>query len=315
MVYGNRRKKNGFPVITVAVTALLFISVMAFIRPEIKERIVSSVAEIIGSQGKYTKPVEMKGAQKKDDSASNGSVIKKMPALPELLSSDVLQGVNKENKDRIPDVDFAALEEDSVTRQKMILRKEALGIRKGLDMVVRSDETFKLGETTLSMRDLIEKIQLKKGGVFEESLNEKDRIKQDDIIEYGIYVVQSGDNIWNIHFKIIKEFFSYRGHHVLENADEPLDGGLSSGVGKLLKFSEKMVFIYNLPEKRIDDNINLLEPLSKIVIYNMKEVFSLLHEIDLDNVDKIRFDGQAIWIPAKNTQLINDITRDQEDGL
>jgi hypothetical protein len=82
-------------------------------------------------------------------------------------------------------------------------------------------------------------------------------------------------------------------------ADEPVDQGMSSGVGKILKFSEAMVIIYNLVDKKVDSNINLLEPLSKIIIYNMDEVFSLLFEFNYDNIDRIQFDGTTIWIPAK----------------
>ena len=60
-----------------------------------------------------------------------------------------------------------------------------------------------------------------------------------------------------------------------------------------------MVIIYNLVDKKVDSSINLLEPLSKVVIYNMDEVFSLLFEVNYDNIDRIQFDGKTIWIPTK----------------
>jgi hypothetical protein len=112
-------------------------------------------------------------------------------------------------------------------------------------------------------------------------------------------VVQPGDNIWNIHFNILKEFYENQGITISPNADEPINRGMSSGVGKILKFSETMVIIYNFIERKIVSNIELLEPLSKIIIYNMDEIFSLLQEINYENLDRIQFDGKSIWVPTK----------------
>ena len=49
------------------------------------------------------------------------------------------------------------------------------------------------------------------------------------------------DNIWNIHFEFLKEYFQYRGIVVTDSADEPKKKGGSSGIGRILKFSENMV--------------------------------------------------------------------------
>jgi len=178
-------------------------------------------------------------------------------------------------------------------------RKKKLGIDKSLDLIVQPNERFTIGGTKVSIRDILAKAVGATGGLLEEKIDESGQITVDVDGEYGIYVVRQGDNIWNIHFKIVQEYFSHRGTDVIKTADEPLPGGLSSGVGRLLKFSEKMVIIYNLLEGSISSDIDLLEPLSKIVVYNMHEVFSLLQEIDYNNVDNIRFDGSVIWIPAK----------------
>ncbi|MCD4675300.1 MAG: hypothetical protein K8S18_04800 [Desulfobacula sp.] len=149
------------------------------------------------------------------------------------------------------------------------------------------------------MRDILEKAFIKKGDVFQEKIDDSGAVRPQKTKEYGIYVVQPGDNIWNIHFNILKEFYEYQGINVSPQADEPYGQGMSSGVGKILKFSETMVIIYNLIEKKVDSNIDLLEPLSKIVVYNMDEVFSLLQEFNYDNIDRLQFDGKTIWIPAK----------------
>ena len=199
----------------------------------------------------------------------------------------------------MPTIDYKELKKNNKLKQLMVSRKESLGIKKSLDMIVNSDESFKIGDIQISMRDILEKAFIKKGDVFQEKIDDSGAVRPQKTKEYGIYVVQPGDNIWNIHFNILKEFYEYQGINVSPQADEPYGQGMSSGVGKILKFSETMVIIYNLIEKKVDSNIDLLEPLSKIVVYNMDEVFSLLQEFNYDNIDRLQFDGKTIWIPAK----------------
>jgi len=201
----------------------------------------------------------------------------------------------------LPAIDYKYLKKDEKLKALMISRKESLGIKKSLDMIVHSDENFKIGDIQISMRDILEKAFIKQGEVFEEKIDASGAVQPQKIKAYGIYVVQPGDNIWNIHFNILKEFYEFQGINVSPKADEPIDQGMSSGVGKILKFSETMVIIYNLIEKKVDLTIDLLEPLSKIVVYNMDEVFSLLQEVNYDNIDRIQFDGKTIWIPAKKS--------------
>ncbi|MCP4671421.1 MAG: hypothetical protein GY857_08935 [Desulfobacula sp.] len=199
----------------------------------------------------------------------------------------------------LPDLDYKNLKKDKTLKKLMGSRKENLGIKKSLDMIVKSNESFTIGDNKISMRDILEKAFIKEGSVFEEKIENSGAVLPQKIKEYGIYVVQPGDNIWNIHFNILKEFYEHKGINVSPKADEPVDSGMSSGVGKILKFSETMVIIYNLVEKKVASDIDLLEPLSKIVVYNMDEVFSLLFEVNYDNIARIQFDGKTIWIPAK----------------
>lgn len=198
-------------------------------------------------------------------------------------------------------IDYKDLTADSPTEQMMTARKEKLGIKESLDMIVRSDESFIVGDKKVSMVEILEKVFTRKGDILREKISESGESVPEDIREYGIYVVQPGDNIWNIHFNILKEYYHSQGINVAPKADEPFDTGLSSGVGKILKFSETMVVIYNLIDEQVVADIDILEPLSKIVIYNMDEVFSLLQDINYDNVDRVQFDGRTIWIPTQKT--------------
>lgn len=115
---------------------------------------------------------------------------------------------------------------------------------------------------------------------------------------FGVYVVRPGDNIWNIHFRFLREYFKTRNIRLAPGADEPVAPGASSGVGKILKFSETMVHIYNLRERRLGKDLNLIHPRSKIVVFNLSEAFDLLGRIDAENIRRLRFDGGTLWIPA-----------------
>jgi hypothetical protein len=200
----------------------------------------------------------------------------------------------------IPSIDYKQLDKNYELKKLMDLRKKSLGIKKSLDLIVKSNEEFKIDGIKISMRDILEKAFMKKGEILKEKIEPSGAVLPQEIEEYGIYVVQPGDNIWNIHFNILKEFYENRGVEVSSKADEPVLLGKSSGVGKILKFSETMVIIYNFVDKIVVSNIDLLEPLSKIVIYNMGEVFSLLFEVNYENIDRIQFDGTNIWVPAKS---------------
>ncbi len=199
----------------------------------------------------------------------------------------------------LPDIDYKNLKKNEKLKQLMVSRKEELGFKKSLDMIVKSDETFKVGDVQIPLRDILEKASFKEGKVFEEKIEDSGAVQPEKIKKFGIYVVQPGDNIWNIHFNILKEFYEHQGIKISPVADEPLSKGISSGIGKILKFSETMVIIYNFIEQKIDSNIELIEPLSKIIIYNMEEIFSLLQEVNYESIDRIQFDGKTIWVPTK----------------
>ncbi len=198
-----------------------------------------------------------------------------------------------------PTIDYKHLAKDEELKNLMRSRKQKLGLNKSIDMIVNSDEIVTIGGVQVSVSDILKQAFLKDGEVFEEKIEHSGEVRPQKIKEYGIYVIQAGDNIWNIHFNILKEFYDHKDIDVSPEADEPGTQGLSSGVGKILKFSETIVIIYNLIEKKVDTNIDLLEPLSKIVVYNMDEVFSLLTEINYNNIDRIQFDGKTIWIPTE----------------
>ncbi len=195
-------------------------------------------------------------------------------------------------------IDYNELEKEGIIKDLMASRKKDLGVNNSVDLLVKSNESFTVGTNTVSMEKVIEQAFAGKGKLVEKELDESGSQKLIRSNTYGIYVVQPGDNIWNIHFRMLKDYYIRKGIHLGKTADEPKSSGLSSGVGKILKFSEAMVIIYNLKEKKVTEDVNIIDSLSKVVIYNMDEIFALLEQIDFHHVDKLRFDGSNIWIPV-----------------
>jgi len=200
-------------------------------------------------------------------------------------------------------IDFGKLENESDLDRMMQDRKEEYGVKDSVDMIVKSDESIKVGDNTISMEEILDKVQLKQGDFIEKDLewgkhSESDQGENKE--GFGIYVVQPSDNVWNIHFRLLKEFFEKRGIELPPLSDELGKNGTSSGVGRILKFSENIVYIFNLESRKLDTNIHLIHPLSKVIVYRMDEVFALLEQIDYSKVSAIRFDGETLWIPAEN---------------
>jgi len=175
-------------------------------------------------------------------------------------------------------------------------RKARYGVEKSIDMIVRPEESIKVGEETVQMKSILDEVRLSQGEILETDLGGVATPKPRENA-FGIHVVRPNENIWDIHFNLLKDYYDHKGIHLSPLADEPDNLGYSSGVGKILKFSENLVHIYNLKERRLETDLDHIYPLSKIVIYNMDRVFALLDRIDYKNVNRIEFDGETLWLP------------------
>ncbi len=202
-----------------------------------------------------------------------------------------------------PVIRFSNTEKDAAQNAMMKQRKSKFGMDKGVDIIVKSGESIQVGEITVSMKEIIEKIRLKQGDIIEKDIipaGNGNTLPAGELqAVYGIYMAKPGDNIWNIHFNFLKDYFKHKGVTLSPMADEPDKKGFSSGIGKLLKFSERMVFIYNMKERKIAANLDIITPLTKLVVYNMGQIYKLLDRIDYDRVNHIQFDGETLWIPAE----------------
>lgn len=198
-----------------------------------------------------------------------------------------------------PVINYNKLEKDKDLQALIQKRKTEFGVEKGVDIIVRSDESIKIGDSTIPMQEILDKIRLKSGDIVEQDISSGSKVLENRVESFGIYVVQSRDNIWNIHFKFLTEYFNHKGITLSSVADEPGRQGFSSGVGKLLKFSEHTVCIYNIKERKLGIDLNLIVPLSKIVVYRMDRIFTLLDQIDYNQINEIKFDGETLWLPAE----------------
>jgi hypothetical protein len=196
-------------------------------------------------------------------------------------------------------IDYDKLQEraDETLTALMQERKAPYGVEESIDMIVKPDESIKIGGETLRMKKILDEVRLSLGEIVETDLTGGSR-PEEGADTFGIHVVQGDENIWDIHFNLLKDYYNHKGIKLSPLADEPNRFGQSSGVGKILKFSENLVHIYNLRERKLETDLDHIYPLSKIVIYNMGRVFALLDGIDYQNVNRIEFDGETLWLPA-----------------
>ena len=179
-------------------------------------------------------------------------------------------------------------------------RKKAFGLNKSVDVVVTGEETLKVGGKKIPVKELKRKLVVgQRGEIVEEPLGKKPAKPS----AWGIHLVRPGENLWNIHYALLREYFASRGIHLPPNADEPNPQGYSSGVGKILKFAENVVGVYNLKTGKMSRNLNLLEPGKKIVVFNLTEIFSQLEGIDLKDLDGVEFDGRVLIFPGRHKTI------------
>ena len=110
------------------------------------------------------------------------------------------------------------LSTDPPVKAKPFVQKDSIqmpGMREGSSQ----QKTADLDATRESLREELNTLLLQKGDLEAElkMLLQKNR-KPDT---YGIYIVQRNDNIWNIHFKFLTEYFRNREIEISRQADEP----------------------------------------------------------------------------------------------
>lgn len=186
------------------------------------------------------------------------------------------------------------LEREQADAREQDERKASFGLNQSLDVVVRSDESIVLNDNVVSMAELARELDRYRGQVSDQSLEGRDQLSA-----WGVYRVRPGDNLWNIHLALLTEYLAGHGVKLAPGADQPKPTGYSSGVGRILKFAEHMVGVYNVKTRRMSHNINLLEPGEKIVVFNLSEIFGQLKGINPQDLDGVMFDGRVLIFNKK----------------
>jgi hypothetical protein len=197
-----------------------------------------------------------------------------------------------------PVIDYSQIDKNAELQALMKSRKNAYGVDSGVDMIAKPEETLKVGDAVVPMKEILGKIHLNQRKIIKDDLAAPlDQLSAD---AYGIYVVKPGDSIWKIHYNLLRGYLLQKGIKLSYFSDEPKRNGKSSGVGRILKFSEKMVSIYNVKERKLETDLNLLQPLSKIAVFNIGQTLDLFKQIDFRQFDHVRFDGKNLSIPAEH---------------
>ncbi|MBW2146925.1 MAG: hypothetical protein JRI22_07885 [Deltaproteobacteria bacterium] len=164
-----------------------------------------------------------------------------------------------------------------------------IGVLGGSDLLIMPGQEVWVKGKKIPIREMIRLIR------------EKRPSEQNDL--FGLRIVRPGDNIWNIHFDVIKAFFlNQRGIHIPPLIDEPDERRRSSGVGKILKFSETIGVSYNLMTRKIMWDPNFLIPGQEIYFFRMKDILSVLEGVSVAELNKFAYDGRELVYLGRRVQ-------------
>ncbi len=165
-------------------------------------------------------------------------------------------------------------------------RKEAFGLSNSVDHVLLKDEPFELGGKTLTIDGIQSDMRGQRG---EGAPGAAAQAGGADSPYYAVRIVRPADNVWKIHYAILQEYLARRQVILPKNADRKLPNGRSSSVGKLLKFIESVVTVYNVDQSKIEKNINVIYPGSLVVFFKISDLFKALDKLQSDDWKWIRY--------------------------
>ncbi|MBU1275054.1 MAG: hypothetical protein KJ720_06735 [Proteobacteria bacterium] len=221
-----------------------------------------------------------------DISPQSATQLKPSPATPQKAGQDQKAGVPS------PSRHGEVIKVDGSQQGEQDQRKKPFGLDKSVDAVARSDESIQVGQKKVPVEELERKLVVEqRGEVREKSLQGQ------KVSAWGVHVVRPGENLWGIHYHLLREYLAGRGVQLPARADQPQPKGYSTGVGKILKFAEHMVGVYNLRTGHMSKNLNLLEPGQKVVVFNLSEIFAQLDKVNPHEINGIMYDGRVLFFP------------------
>jgi hypothetical protein len=139
------------------------------------------------------------------------------------------------------------------------------------------------------------------------------RVFRKSINYYGVRVVRPGDNLWDIHFDILREYLGHRGVR-LEPGDDESQAETSTPVARVLKYAEGMVYIFNMKTKKLDRDLYHLQPEEKVVVFNLSNLHRILGDVDPKKFETVQFDGQDLYFPEDRPVPAGDDAKTDQPG-
>lgn len=226
-------------------------------------------------------------------------------AIPDLLEPHALE--EESLAESIPESPPLPRIDPAYTREE---RFQAFHIEESIDHIVRRDETFEVEGKTLSLGKILGKLP-REGPrerlvplIRESSIGPSLRRPIEEPLTphlqtdryYGVRVVRPAENVWSIHYGIFREYMVRRGMEIAPAADRPLPDGRSSGVGRLLKFMEDMVLVYDVEEERMVKNIHVIQPHTVLAFFNISDLFAAFDQLSPATLLSLRYVDREIFI-------------------
>ena len=67
-------------------------------------------------------------------------------------------------------------------------------------------------------------------------------------------------------------------------------------MARILKYAERMVHIYSLKDNELSDNLDLIKPNEKIVIFNITRLDKILRELNAEEIKKVHLEGDNLTL-------------------
>ncbi len=218
----------------------------------------------------------------------------------------------------LPRIDPAATQEE---------RFQAFHMKDSIDHIVRREETFQVDGKMLSLESILGKlsngVRMERVVPFirESSIGPSIRRPIQEPLAphlqaeryYGVRVVRPSENIWTIHYGIFQEYMARRGIEIAPAADRPLADGRSSGVGRLLKFMEGMVLVYDTKGEGVVKNIHVIQPHTVLAFFNISDLFAAFDQLSPNTLLSLRYVDRGIYIekPGERVPVIGRTTFQQ----
>ena len=207
-------------------------------------------------------------------------------------------------------------------------RKEAFELNRSVDQIVLKNEPLTLEGREVTIEEILRQLQGHKdfrqlfpsiqeteiGGYIRRPVFAPKAREDAPAVYYGVREVRPGENLWKLHYRIIQEYMARRHIILPPTADEPFPDGRSSGVGRLLKYIENVVVVYNMDQDRLEKDLNAIQPSSVLVFFKISDLFAVLDQLRAEDLRWVRYVNNRLRIerPEESRDLLGTLSPIEE---